>query len=165
MKKTIFIFNVELHWETTVTRKIAIRGDQTLEDLHFAIYDAFDREEEHLYSFYFPKPGSRGRARIRDALEYTCPYCLEEGNCFGDEPAKDAAETAIESLPLRPRQKFSYLFDFGDEWWHDISVEQVNVPSEKGKYPRVLEKHGKSPPQYPDYDDEECEEENDEESE
>ncbi len=34
-----------------VLRIIEIRGDQTLEDLHCAIFNAFDREEEHLYEF------------------------------------------------------------------------------------------------------------------
>ena len=33
-----------------ILRKIEIRGDQTLEDLHLAIFDAFDRKEEHLVS-------------------------------------------------------------------------------------------------------------------
>ena len=34
-----------------INRVIEIRGDQTLEDLHQAIFEAFDREEEHLYEF------------------------------------------------------------------------------------------------------------------
>src|ERR1700751_187348 len=38
-----------------ISRTIQIRGDQTLEDLHHAIFDAFDREEEHVYEFQFGK--------------------------------------------------------------------------------------------------------------
>jgi hypothetical protein len=34
-----------------VSRTIQIRGDQTLAELHRAIFDAFDREEEHMYEF------------------------------------------------------------------------------------------------------------------
>src|SRR5215210_6683109 len=34
-----------------ICRTIQIRGDQTLEDLHQAIFDAFDREDEHMYEF------------------------------------------------------------------------------------------------------------------
>jgi len=44
---------------------------------------------------------------------------------------------------------------YGDEWWHEITVEDVDAPVTEGKYPRVVEKHGKSPPQYPDLEDEE----------
>ena len=38
-----------------VSRTIQIRGDQTLEDLHHAIFDAFGRWEEHMYEFQFGK--------------------------------------------------------------------------------------------------------------
>jgi hypothetical protein len=32
-------------------RTVQIRGDQTLDVLHLAIFKAFDREEQHLYEF------------------------------------------------------------------------------------------------------------------
>ena len=38
-----------------ISRTIQIRGDQTLEDLHYAIFDAFGRWEEHMYEFQFGK--------------------------------------------------------------------------------------------------------------
>src|SRR3954468_6004535 len=38
-----------------MSRTIQIRGDQTLEDLHHAIFDAFDRYDEHMYEFQFGK--------------------------------------------------------------------------------------------------------------
>ncbi len=34
-----------------VSRTIAIRGDQTFEDFHQAIFDAFDREFPHMFEF------------------------------------------------------------------------------------------------------------------
>jgi type 1 glutamine amidotransferase len=34
-----------------ISRSIEIQGDQTLEDFHQAIFDAFEREEEHMYEF------------------------------------------------------------------------------------------------------------------
>ncbi len=41
----------------TVSRTIEIRGDQTLLDLHKAIFAAFDREEEHLFCSAFSGTG------------------------------------------------------------------------------------------------------------
>src|SRR3989338_3982553 len=38
-----------------ISRTIQMRGDQTLKDLHKAIFKAFDREEEHLHEFNFGK--------------------------------------------------------------------------------------------------------------
>ena len=34
-----------------ISRTIQLRGDQTLEELHHAIFDAFDREDAHMYEF------------------------------------------------------------------------------------------------------------------
>jgi hypothetical protein len=38
-----------------ISRVIEIRGDQTLEDLHQAIFKSYDRWDEHLYEFQFGK--------------------------------------------------------------------------------------------------------------
>ena len=47
-----------------------------------------------------------------------------------------------------------YLFDYGDEWEHDISVQKVTALDPKEKYPKVLKITGEIPEQYPDYDEE-----------
>ena len=154
MPPAVFVFKVALESRKSIWRRIALRGSQTLDDLHGAIYDAFDRDDEHLYSFYFPKPGSKGRARRRDAVEYVCPFGCEGLGPLADESERDAAKAEIGSLRLKPKQVFLYLFDFGDEWWHEITVEQVDAEPEEGEYPRVLERHGESPPQYSDLDEE-----------
>lgn len=156
MGQSVFVFKVALADRKSVWRRIAVRGNQTLDDLHGAIYDAFDRDDEHLYSFYFPKPGSKGRARIREAQEYTCGYAAE--GPFGDESDAKTTDAKLTSLGLTPRRKFYYLFDFGDEWWHEITVEQTDAPAEKGKYPRIVEMKGASPPQYPDPDEDDWDE-------
>lgn len=153
----VYVVKVTLKREPQIWRRIAIRGDQTLDDLHQAIFNAFDRDDEHLYSFYLPPPGSRGHNRLRKAPEYTHPSAAEEeGGLFGDEPAVyNAAETTVDSLQLRAHRRLEYLFDFGDEWWHELEVETVAGEADKKRYPRIIEKHGESPPQYPDLDDEE----------
>jgi Plasmid pRiA4b ORF-3-like protein len=162
----IFVFKVALKGAKRIWRRIALRGDQTLDDLHEAIYEAFDRDDEHLYSFYFPRPGSKGRARVRNAIEYACPYAREDPwGDFDDDSPCDTAAATLQPLGLKPRQVFFYLFDYGDEWWHEITVERVNAEFEKGDYPRVVEKHGKSPPQYPDLDDDDDDEDGEDDDE
>lgn len=151
----VHVFKVALRGVRGLWRRIAARGDQTLDDLHWACYDAFDRYDEHLYSFYFPPPGSRGRAALRNAVEYTHPFNAQEGDLFSDLPLNNAVETPLASLNLVPGQRFLYLFDFGDAWWHEWTVEQTDAPRERGKYPRILERRGDSPPQYPDFEEDE----------
>jgi len=148
-KARVYVFKVALAGQKRLWRRIAIRSDQTLDQLHAAIYEAFDRWDEHLYSFYFPKPGRRGRARFRDAEEYTHPFNCEDPGPLGWKP-RNAAKTQIRRLRLKPGQTFDYLFDFGDQWMHEITVEATDGVPEKGRYPRILERHGESPEQYPD---------------
>ena len=47
-----------------------------------------------------------------------------------------------------------YWFDFGDDWWHQINVLAIDDKVPKGKYPKVVKRIGKSPPQYVDWDEE-----------
>jgi len=49
---------------------------------------------------------------------------------------------------MHPGQKFLYLFDYGDEWWHEVELVGVTEKVTGGSYPRVVKKQGKSSPQY-----------------
>lgn len=133
-----------------------MRGSQTLDDLHEAIYDAFDRYDEHLYSFYFPPFNVKkiAKTKLHDCVEYGCPTLCDCDDPFSEPDLPNAVEATLISLKLKPKQIFFYLFDFGDEWWHEITVEAVDAPVEKGKYPRVVDTRGESPPQYPDEEEE-----------
>jgi hypothetical protein len=118
-----------------VSRLIQVRGDQTLEDLHHAIFAAFDREEEHMYEFQFGQ-GPR---------DYQGPiYGLQEGG--------HVSETTIDSLRLKVGRSFGYLFDFGDNWQHQINVEAIEEAVPQGHYPKVIKRVGESQPQYMDED-------------
>ncbi len=150
---SVFVFKVALKRRKGVWRRIAIRGDQTLDDLHAAIFAAFDRFDEHLYSFYFFRRGTKGRDRLRDALEFAHPVCLKDQGPFGSEPGlKNAAKTRIDSLKLSKGKEFEYLFDFGDSWWHVVTTESTTGEPDEQRFPRVIESKGKSPAQYPDND-------------
>ena len=144
----IYIFKVKLKFAKSIWRRIAIRGDQTLEGLHHAIFRAFDRYDEHLYAFYKTKnANSKSRSRLQNVPEYTDAKAVD-----GFDPnVHDAAETPISSLKLTEKNTLEYLFDFGDEWWHILELESISErKTDMGKYPAIIEKRGKSPEQYPD---------------
>jgi hypothetical protein len=58
-----------------------------------------------------------------------------------------ADEVAIGELEATPDQRLLYLFDYGDELFHDLTVEAV-LPADDGPYPRVVTTQGTPPPQY-----------------
>jgi Plasmid pRiA4b ORF-3-like protein./ST7 protein. len=136
----IYTFKVSLKDTPRIWRKIEIKGDQTLHQLHKAIFEAFDRFDEHLYAFFLSnKPWDRS---------------TEYGLADPESEAKNAKRAKIGSLGLQEKKSFLYLFDFGDEWWHSIKLLSVGEEEVAGKYPCIVESKGEAPPQYPP-----CEEE------
>ncbi|MCY7272846.1 MAG: plasmid pRiA4b ORF-3 family protein [Phormidesmis sp. CAN_BIN44] len=125
-----------------VTRTIEIRGDQTLADLHHIIFKAFNREEEHLYEFQLKGSGSG------DPNADLYGLAMPSQDDFGEPMARDAAKTPIGSLALAVEEPFGYWFDFGDDWWHQVSVLAITEPQPTVKYPRITDRIGTSPPQY-----------------
>jgi hypothetical protein len=140
-----------------VSRTIQIRGKQTLEDLHEAIFDAFDREDEHMYEFQFGKGPDDPRGK-----RYVIPFALE-GPFATEDHAGVVADTTLGSLGLEVGQSFFYWFDFGDDWWHQIDVKAIDDEVPPGDYPHVTSRVGESPPQYPDWEEEADEDDEDEE--
>ena len=130
-----------------VSRTIHIRGDQTLEHLHQAIFDAFGRWEEHMFEFQFGKGPMDPKAR-----RYVLPGAFKVEATWDNPPKGRVANRTIGELGLKVGDRFGYWFDFGDDWWHQINVEAVEKKAPKGKFPKVTKKVGKSPPQYADED-------------
>ena len=136
--------------EGDVSRTVLVRQKHTLEQLHQCIFKAFDRFDEHMYEFIVGE-----NPNGPEADHYGMADAFEGIPDMGMPKTKNAAKATIGSLGLKPGEVFFYIFDFGDEWEHQITVEAVDLPAEKGRrYPRVEKIVGKSPAQYPDEDEE-----------
>jgi tetratricopeptide (TPR) repeat protein len=130
-------FKVSLRDKPDIWRIIDIKGNQMLSSLHKAIFKAFDRFEEHQYSFFLNNK----------------PYDMESAyhsqGQDADETRKLATRIRIDSIALYGGPKFLYLFDYGDEWWHEVDLLGITPRVTRASYPKVVLKQGKSPPQYP----------------
>ncbi len=118
-------------------RFIEIDSSSTLEVLHLAMQDAVDFDNDHLYEFYISRTESS-----RDRRSY-------------DDENEGVYDLTLENLyPLEKRMKLYYLFDYGDNWLFKItkSRKKPTEPLENIKYPRVVERVGSNPEQYPVYD-------------
>ncbi|WP_204139437.1 DUF6398 domain-containing protein [Halomicronema sp. CCY15110] len=125
-----------------IMRIVLIKGEQSLQDLHQILFEAFDREEEHMYDFQV------GGAGPDD------PDCQRYGLAAVSslDYAGDVAQTTLNDLNLEKGEIFGYTFDFGDNWWHVIEVREVRKKAPKGDYPQITSRTGNSPPQYADFD-------------
>ena len=105
--------------------------DCTLEELHEIIQVTMGWEFEHLYRFTI------GGVDYAD-LEMT-----------SDEEVEDACATRLSAvLPIENRRpRFSYEYDFGDEWIHQLIVEERFLPKQGVKYPICVGGQRACPPE------------------
>jgi len=133
-----------------VSRTIQIRGDQTLEDLHDAIFTAFDREDDNMYEFRFGNSALDTEERC-----YVLPSEFNSKLSKQKVVAGDVTRTRIDTLNLSMNETFTYWFDFSDDWIHRITVLEAEETIPQGKYPRIIARSCESPSQYPEFEDEE----------
>ncbi len=130
-----------------ISRTLEIRGDQTLEELHRAIFKAFDRTEEHMYEF---QVGGKG-PKDPKAKRYVLP--TKFNNAFEKQPVEgNPKDTTVGSVRLSIDDAFGYWFDFGDDWWHQINVVSIGEATPDEFYPKLINRTGESPPQYSDFE-------------
>lgn len=116
---------------------IEIDSSSTLEQLHFAIQDAVDFDNDHLFTFYVARTD---RSRNRKFLD------------DGDGQLDDT--TLNELFPLETRKSLFYWFDFGDDWIFQVTKTRKSPhdPQQGVVYPRVVAEEGMKPVQYPGFD-------------
>ena len=149
----VYRFKVALDHDKRTYRNIEILENQSLEDFHDIIFKAFERYDEHLYSFYITIKKTTSIQSRYKSPEYTCgEYFDDNFNSMFGAQKYDALETQVGSLGLRVKDKIYYLFDFGDSWWHEVTLLSIDQTNNKKGYPKIVKIAGKSPPQYPDYD-------------
>lgn len=136
MKREIFVFHVAIAGVTPlVWRRLEIRTDKTFWDLHCAIQDVMPWEDRHLHEFRFPT----GDQEVLIGLTGF--------DDFEDRQILDGWETALHDwFDLVPYQ-CSYVYDFGDEWLHTVTLE-ARRPVESGiRYPRCMGGERRCPPE------------------
>lgn len=135
-----YVFEAELVDYPGVGARVGLDGGDTLESLHELLREAFGWDDPHLYSFWLD-----GEFWGHPASEYTSPDDLE--------PGQQSAAVALDALELEPGRRIAYLFDFGDSWNVQLTLAEIGTAG--GPLPRILERRGEPPPQYPPYDEEE----------
>lgn len=148
----IYQFRVSIIGIPNLYRIIEVSENCTFDDFHNSIFQAFDRFDEHLYSFFITGKDTKYMRSIYDAPEITHPKNVENIMSFGKRK-RSTAKIRIGDVGLNKNDVIHYLFDFGDDWWHRIKVQNVSETNSEKKHMKLIKAVGESPPQYPDYDD------------
>jgi hypothetical protein len=115
--------------ESPIWRRFLVAGDQTLYRLHLILQAIMGWENYHLYEFFI------------DEIEYGEP---------DDEYQPDIAyarKTMMSQVLHSQGQRFRYVYDYGDNWEHEIEVEKISEPKEYAFYPVCLEGERACPPE------------------
>lgn len=135
-KYTTYELKIQPKYHNDVYRIMTIDGNKTLDNLSNEILSAFDFSNDHLYMFSLKR-------KMYDPEGYYHPY---------EKTGKRADKSNLNELNLKLRNKFLFLYDFGDEWVFDITVKKI----EQGdivSLTYVKEQKGEIV-QYPDWEEE-----------
>ncbi len=111
-----------------IWRRVLVPADVRLYDLHFVMQSLFDWSDCHLHGFLIDKQ----------------LYSQRE---FELDDAIDEFWVVLKDVVKKPGQTFAYIYDFGDDWIHDVLVESIQ-PAKPGE-PRFwcLEGERAGPPE------------------
>jgi len=141
MKKTnkqIYQFKITLkNIKPPVWRRIQVPENYSFWDLHVAIQDAMGWTDSHLHAFGVTNPGTGLDEEIGPP-----------GNSFSDNDQMALpTKKKISGYFTPENNRAVYLYDFGDDWQHDILLEKI-LPREKDlKYPVCLAGKRHCPPE------------------
>ena len=96
--------------EPPIWRQVVVPADISLDRLHDVIQIAMGWEDYHLHVFTF------GDKRYSEGFR---------GGDLEELSAADEAIVRLNELVKKPKARFEYLYDFGDDWLHEVMVEKI----------------------------------------
>lgn len=118
----VYQFKVALKPQPSLWRRIEIRGDQTLGDFDRIIREVFQHDPlDHLSEFY------AGRVWRSEGFGE-----IEPG---GGGPG---ASLRVGELGLSEGDRLEYVYDFGDDIQHVLTLEKISEPEADVTYPRLM---------------------------
>ena len=112
-----------------VWRRLQLRADTRLDRLHGLIQAAFGWEDYHLHSFTCGQE-EFGPADPDLDLDFNNERDITLGELIGGVG-----------------DRLRYTYDFGDNWEHEILVEQLLDPDPETRYPALIAAKGACPPE------------------
>jgi Plasmid pRiA4b ORF-3-like protein len=112
-----------------VWRRVKVRSDITLEDLHRVLRVVMGWTDSHMHAF---------RSVGRGAKVRTGSPAVER-----DQERR----TRLDELLRKPKERMVYEYDFGDSWEHEVLLERVVDDPAGARYPWVLEGARACPPE------------------
>ncbi len=118
--------------EPKVLRQIEVPVDLRLDRLHQVLQAALGWTNSHLHEFRAGR-SSRGTSSM--------------GGPFDGRVHSEKGATLQDLLDAGGGKTFHYIYDFGDNWEHEVRVERLTEAEPGATYPRLLKAQGRCPPE------------------
>jgi len=120
----------------SIWRRIQVRSDATLGELHAIIQMAMGWTNSHLHHFIVGKSPN---------LRFIGAPSPNDGDDMMDEENED--EIMISRVLSASKTKIAYEYDFGDSWEHEVVFEKIVDVKAGVSYPRCIEGEKACPPE------------------
>ncbi len=116
----ILTLRVDIHGaRPPIWRRLDVRGELPLDEVHDILQVTFGWTDTHLHRF--GGPGVRAWDR---------PYFITEADASEGEDGTPEYEARLDQVLRAPGDRLTYLYDFGDDWIHDIKLEKRRPATE-----------------------------------
>jgi hypothetical protein len=131
--KAIFQLRVTLRdIEPAIWRSVQVAEDTKLQRLHQILQLLFNWEGYHLHDF------------IVGRRVYSVP---DADDAFNERKVIDEKTVPLNRIVDRVGDRFEYVYDFGDDWKHDVLLEAILLPSPGAFYPQCIAGERNGPPE------------------
>jgi len=129
---TIYQFRVALIGiSPPIWRRVQVAGDYTLAQLHRVLQVVMGWENYHLYMFRI------GRKK----------YGPPDPDGIDELGLVDAKRKRLAAVAPSVGNTFTYVYDYGDNWEHELLLEAILMPEPTVTYPRCLGGERRCPPE------------------
>ncbi|ETA04869.1 MULTISPECIES: plasmid pRiA4b ORF-3 family protein [Gordonia] len=121
-----------------IWRRLDVRSDVSLGDLHRIIQAAFGWLDYHLYRFALGGSPFDRRSEL-----FLCPFDAQEG----EEVGTPVAEVRLDETLHGQGDVLRYVYDYGDSWELTLQVESVHEASKDTPWARCVGGRRAAPPE------------------
>ncbi|MBI4392583.1 MAG: plasmid pRiA4b ORF-3 family protein [Euryarchaeota archaeon] len=119
--------------EPVIWRKVLVDSSFTFADLHVVMQILMDWTDSHLHEFVVGKTHLAHPETIAEDLT--------------DSNAEDSSMFAIRDMVKRAGTRFTYVYDYGDMWVHDVVLEKILPVDPEQIYPVCIGGGRAAPPE------------------
>ncbi len=132
MKRTASIYELKITLRDTkppIWRRVRVRSDITLFELHDILQLVMGWMDEHLHQF----------------VAHDEAYGVPDPEF--QEPRQNEKKVLLNQVLRKPKDSLVYEYDFGDGWEHGVALEHVLEAEAGAKYPSVVAGKRACPPE------------------